>query len=65
MTRRDQELLNKQLKWQNPSPRNNGLLILALVGVFLAGIALGGSRTAHENKAASVSSKIAVASSVR
>jgi hypothetical protein len=50
MTRRDRELLDKQFRWQTPKPRNNGVLILALVGVFVAGIALSGSVSAPERK---------------
>ncbi|HUI21578.1 MAG TPA: hypothetical protein VLZ74_11120 [Methylocella sp.] len=42
MTRRDRELLNKQFRRLNPKPRSNGVLILAIVGVFVAGIVLGG-----------------------
>ncbi|MGO9698460.1 MAG: hypothetical protein ACLPX7_04260 [Xanthobacteraceae bacterium] len=39
--RRDQELLNKQLRRFSPAPRTGGTMILALVAVFLAGMTAG------------------------
>ncbi len=42
MDQRDQELLDKQLRLLVPSPPRSGLLMLAIVGVFLGGIAVGG-----------------------
>ena len=42
MNRRDQELLEKQLHTTYIAPRNDGVLILAVLAVFFAGIALGG-----------------------
>jgi hypothetical protein len=47
MNQRDQELLNKQFRWLSPSPRNDGVVILAIVMVFFTGIALGGTVFAH------------------
>jgi hypothetical protein len=41
MNDRDQELLGKQLHGLQPSPRNDGVMILAILAVFFAGIALG------------------------
>lgn len=41
MNRRDQELLDKQLHAIYVPPRNDGVLMLAVVAVFLAGITLG------------------------
>ena len=38
MDRRDQELLDKQLARFQPPPRRDGLMVLAVVGVFLAGV---------------------------
>jgi hypothetical protein len=64
MTRRDRELLNKQFRWQNPKSRNNGALILAIAGVFFAGIVLGGSLSAHQSKSASAAPKVSVVASV-
>jgi hypothetical protein len=42
MNRRDQELLEKQLHSTYIAPRNDGVLILAVLAVFFAGVALGG-----------------------
>jgi hypothetical protein len=41
MDQRDQELLDKQLRRLNP-PRSDGVMILAILAVFFAGMALGG-----------------------
>jgi hypothetical protein len=41
MNRCDQELLDKQLKHFEPPPRRDGLMMLAVVGVFLAGMTAG------------------------
>jgi hypothetical protein len=43
MDRRDQELLEKQVGRIAPSPRTNGVIILAILAVFFGGMALGGS----------------------
>ena len=43
MDRRDQELLEKQMGRIAPSPRTNGVIILAILAVFFGGMALGGS----------------------
>jgi hypothetical protein len=56
MTRRDQELLDRQLRGLRLPPRRNGTMMLAIVAVFLAGIGLGSLRseageTAHLNTA--------------
>jgi len=42
MTRRDQELLEKQLHGLTVTPRADGVLMLGVLAVFFAGIALGG-----------------------
>ena len=54
MTRRDQELLDRQLRGLCIQPRRDGTMILAIVAIFLAGIFLGNLRseageTAHFN----------------
>ena len=49
MNRRDQELLEKQLRWLNPSPRRDGALAFAMLMIFVAGISVGGAFFAHEN----------------
>jgi hypothetical protein len=41
MDQRDQELLGKQLRQLNPSPRSDGVMILAFLAVFFTGMALG------------------------
>ena len=48
---RDQELLDKQLRRIAPAPRNNGVMVLAILAVFLAGMALG---SAVEQKAEAI-----------
>jgi hypothetical protein len=42
MDRRDRQLLDKQMKRFQPSPWRDGLMIPALVGVFLSGLTAGG-----------------------
>lgn len=42
MNRRDQQLLEKQLHSTYIAPRADGVLILAVLAVFFAGVALGG-----------------------
>ena len=42
MDRRDQELLDKQLSHMPIAPRNDGVMILALLAVFFSGMAIGG-----------------------
>ena len=42
MDRRDKELLDRQLQHLVPSPRSDGELMLAIVGVFLIGTVVGG-----------------------
>jgi hypothetical protein len=54
MTRRDQELLDRQLRGLHIQPRHDGTMILAIVAIFLTGIFLGNLRseageTAHFN----------------
>jgi len=41
MDLRDQEPLDKQLRWLHPAPRNDGVLILTIVAMFFAGMILG------------------------
>jgi len=45
MTRRDQELLDRQLRGLHIRPRHDGTMILAIVAMFLAGIFLGNLRS--------------------
>jgi hypothetical protein len=50
MDRRDQELLDKQLHAIYVLPRNDGVLMLAVLAVFFAGIALGGFLFAYTSE---------------
>jgi hypothetical protein len=45
MTRRDQELLDRQLRGLNIQPPPTGTMMLAIVAMFLAGIFLGSLRS--------------------
>jgi hypothetical protein len=42
MNRRDQELLDKQLSSLHLTPRHDGVMILAILAVFLVGMTAGG-----------------------
>ncbi len=48
MDQRDRELLDKQLGRLTP-PRNDGVLILAILAVFFGGMALGGFLFGYES----------------
>jgi hypothetical protein len=41
MNQREQDLLDKQLRWLSPTPRNDCVMILAIVAAFVAGTILG------------------------
>ena len=43
MDRQDQELLDKQLRNLHVPPRRDGVVIAAIVAVFLGGIIIGGA----------------------
>jgi hypothetical protein len=53
MDQRDKELLDKQLRGINPSPRNDSVMILAVVAVFFAGMTVGGFLSAEPIQIAS------------
>ena len=42
MDQRDQELLDKQMRAISPAPRRDGVVIVTVLMVFLAGMTLGG-----------------------
>jgi hypothetical protein len=42
MTRRDWELLGKQIRPPQPAPPPNGIMAAMLVGVFILGVTTGG-----------------------
>jgi hypothetical protein len=49
MDRRDRQLLNRQMSHFQHNPRRDGALILALAGVFIAGLTAGGLLFAFGN----------------
>jgi hypothetical protein len=55
MNQRDQELLDKQLRRLNP-PRSDGVMILAILAVFFAGMALGGFLFPYKSEAMPIAS---------
>ena len=55
MEQRDQELLDKQLRRLNP-PRSDGVMILAILAVFFAGMALGGFLFAYKSEPMQIAS---------
>jgi hypothetical protein len=50
MNRRDRELLDKQFRWLSPAPRHGGVMVFAVVGVFFAGVTLGGIMFTHRSE---------------
>jgi hypothetical protein len=50
MDQRDQELLDKQLRGLNPSPRNDGVMVLAVLAVFFSGMTLGSFLSAYKSE---------------
>ena len=50
MNRRDRELLDKQLHAVYVAPRSDGVLMLAILAVFFAGIAVGGFLYAYTSE---------------
>ncbi|MGB9390569.1 MAG: hypothetical protein WCB70_11385 [Xanthobacteraceae bacterium] len=58
MDQRDQELLDKQLRRLNLylSPRNDGVMVLAILVVFFAGMTLGGFVSAYKSEPMQIAS---------
>jgi hypothetical protein len=56
MDPRDQELLDKQLRQLNPSPRSDGVMILAMLAVFFAGMALSGFLFSYKSEPVQIAS---------
>lgn len=50
MTHREQKLLDKQLKRIVPTSAPNGTIILAVLGLFFAGVIVGGALSPQEPK---------------
>lgn len=55
MDRRDQELLDKQMRRLTP-PRNDGVMVVMLTVMFLVGVALGSVLSPHESEPIQISS---------
>jgi hypothetical protein len=55
MNRRDQELLEKQIRILTP-PRNEGVVVLMLASMFLVGMALGSVMSLHKSEPAQIAS---------
>jgi hypothetical protein len=49
MDRRDQELLDKQMRRLTP-PRNEGVIAALLAAMFLVGMTLGGALSEHKTE---------------
>ena len=55
MDRRDQELLDKQMRRLSP-PQNEGVIVVMLATMFLVGMALGGVLSPHESEPTQIAS---------
>ena len=55
MDRRDQELLDKQMRRLTP-PRHEGVIAVMLATMFLVGMALGGVLSTHESEPIQIAS---------
>ena len=55
MNRRDQELLDKQMRRLTP-PRNEGVIALMLAAMFLVGVTLGSVLSPHESAPTQIAS---------
>jgi len=64
MDRRDRELLDKQLRAIYPAPRNDGVMIVMIVAMFLAGMSLGGLLSAPRSAPMQVASNDPVAAAL-
>jgi hypothetical protein len=53
MNRHDRELLNKQMSHLQPAPRRDGMLMLVMASVFIAGLTAGGLPFSGEKRAES------------
>ena len=61
MDRQDQALLDKQLRNFHVPPRRDGVVIAAIVAVFLGGIVIGGLASPREPSPSAVNPQIAAA----
>ena len=60
MDRRDQELLDKQMRRLSP-PRNDGVIAVMLAAMFLVGITLGSVLSPHESAPTQIAAPIQIA----
>ncbi len=63
MDQHDRELLDKQLGRIVPAPRNDGVLMLTITAIFIAGVTLGGALVANEGEAPAQMASIAAPAS--
>ncbi len=61
MNRRDEELLDKQMRRFSPAPRRDGTMMLALVAVFLAGMTVGAFGFAYRSDPIRIATNSALA----
>ena len=55
MDRRDQELLDKQMRRLGP-PQNDGVIAVMIAAMFLVGMALGSVLSAHQSEPIQIAS---------
>jgi hypothetical protein len=55
MNRRDQELLDKQMRWLSP-PQNEGVIAVMLAAMFLFGMTLGSVLSPHQSEPTHIAS---------
>ncbi len=56
MDQRDQELLDKQLRYLNPPSRNDGITIFMLVAIFFSGLVVGAVLFGHRGEMIQIAS---------
>ena len=56
MNQRDKELLDKQLRRLNLSPRSDGVMVFAFLAAFFTGMALGGFLLAYNSEPVQIAS---------
>jgi hypothetical protein len=61
MDERDQELLDKQLRHLGSPPRTDGVMILTIIAIFIAGVTVGGALFSHEDDSMQIASNDATA----
>jgi hypothetical protein len=56
MNRRDQELLDKQMRWLSPPQNNEGVIAVMLAAMFLVGMTLGSVLSPHQSEPTHIAS---------